>query len=285
MSSRPIRAWGWILGLALGGWSVAQGQVQMSIRAKHTRYLQYEPLTVDVTIRNEMGAPLVLDNAGEAVFAFDIEEAPGAPLPRQDRILPEPWRIEPWKSGTRTFNLVRSYPIRRQGPHRIVARVTIGGLDFLSNRLMTDLVPGMEIASTAGLTEDGARRVFSLRTLARNRFDNVFLMIRDEAGGVSYEAQDLGTIVRFYPPQLKVSSDGTIHVLHQSAPTRFTHSVTTMDGRPVSTRFYSSSDKARVTLAEDRRGRLRPEGVSPYKGDPAVESVRMPDTIIPKKEE
>lgn len=284
MSTLTRRAGSWVCGLLLGGLTVAQGQVQVSLRALHTRYLQYEPMTVEVTVRNEMGTPIVLDNSGEAVFAFDIEESPGEPLSllAEGRLLPESWTIEPWKTGTRSFNLIRHYPIRNQGPHRILARVTIGKMDFLSNRIMADIVPGMEIANTAGMTGQGDRRVFSLRTLIRDRFDHVFLLIQDEASGSIYEAQDLGTLLRFYPPQIRVSSDATIHVLHQSAPTRFTHSVTTMDGRPVSTRFYSAQDKSAVALVEDRRGRLRPEGVGPYTGDPTVAPVRMPESVIPK---
>lgn len=283
MSKRVLCALSWIGWLALGGLTAAQAQIQVSIRAKNSQYLRHEPLEVDVTLRNEMGAELVLGETGEAVFAFDIEEAPGSPLARNPGdFLPEPWRIAPWKSETRTFNLVRHYPIRKQGPHRIVARVTVGKIDFLSNRLMVSIVPGLEIAREAGLTEDGVRREFTLRTLVRDRFDRVFLLIRDEASGAEYEAQNLGTIVRFYPPQLLLSSDGTIHVLHQSAPTRFTHSVTTLDGRPVTTRFYSAPDKAKAKLVADRRGRVRPEGIAPYEGDPVVEPVTMPETIIPK---
>jgi hypothetical protein len=269
----------------MAGWlPAAHSQIQVAIRAKHTRYLQYEPLEIVVTIRNELSTPLLMDNGGDTVFAFDIETSPGEPVASEGRsLLSEPWRIEPWKTDTKSFNLIRSYPIRKQGPHRVIARVTLGGMDFQSNRLMIDILPGMEVVRVVGVAEDGSRRVFRLRTLVRGRYDYAFLQIENEAGGVNYEAQDLGTIVRFFAPQMRVSSDGTIHVLHQSAPARYTHSVTTMEGRPVSTRFYSALGGGEVKLVEDRRGRLRPDGVGPYKGDPVVDPVRVPETLLQKK--
>jgi len=257
---------------------IAQGQIEVTIRAKYDRYLQYEPLDVVVSIRNELGGPILLGSEeGSAVLAFDVEEILGEPISlADDKILKDSWQIASWKTETRTFDLLQSYPIRKQGPHRIVARVTVGGVDFRSNRLMIDILPGMEIARAAGMTESGSRRSLSLRTLVRDRHDFVFLQIQDEGEGRIYGTQNLGTILRYYKPQLRMSSDGTAHVLHQSAPTRYTHSVTTLDGRPVSTVFYSSTENTEVALVEDRRGRLKVTGVKPYQGDPMVEPVRMP---------
>lgn len=253
-------------------------QITVTIRADHNRYLLYEPMPVTVTIRNEFNAPLVFGDGEEAAeFAFDVEQAPGDPVralgPRPVERLQA---VPPWQSESFVVDLLRTYQIHRQGPYRIVARVTIGDMDFVSNRLLIDVLPGMELQRASAVAEDGSRRSLSLRTLVRARHEYVFLQILDEDRSIRFTTRDLGTIIRHVPPLLRVGQDGSVHVLHQSAPARITHSVTTLDGGAISATFYGASAAARPDLVADRRGRLRVVGVEPYRGDPVVEPVRPP---------
>lgn len=265
----------------------AEAQIFVTLKAEATRYLLYEPLQVTVTLRNELGVPLILNSGeGSADLAFEIEQSPGRPLrPAAGRAAAEPRTVEPWKTETLTIDLLREYEILRPGPYRIVARVTVGGIDFLSTPALVDVLPGLEIVRTTAMAEDGSRRVLSLRTLVRDRHDYAFIQILDEDRSVCYATHNIGSIIRHFKPLLQVSSDQTVHTLHQSAPTRYTHSVTRLNGQPVSITYYSTSPVETARFRADRRGVLRVEGVLPYRGDPVVEPVRPPpsDRNVPSR--
>ena len=78
-------------------------------------------------------------------------------------------------------------------------------------------------------------RSYTLRTLNRDRREVVFLRINDDDRGMCYGVFELGAIVRMFEPKLQMDEVGNIHVLHQSGPWQFTHSVFTPHGDPVAT--------------------------------------------------
>ena len=128
-----------------------------------------------------------------------------------------------------------------------------------------DVLPGLEIARlSAGVpAEPDATRLYTLRTLNRDRVEVMFLRIDDDDRGVCYGVFELGRIVRLYEPKLQVDETGNVHILHQSGPWQFTHSVFTPRGEPVLQEVYSGEGSA-IGLKRGEGGQLAVDGGQLY---------------------
>ena len=140
-----------------------------------------------------------------------------------------------------------------------------GGKVFISPKLFLDVLPGLEISKlVAGIPEDpNAVRSYTLRTLNRDRTEVVFLRINDDDRGMCYGVFELGTIVRLFEPKLQTDEVGNIHVLHQSGPWQFTHSVFTPHGDPVVQEVYSA-DGSTIGLKRAEGGQIAVQGGQLY---------------------
>jgi hypothetical protein len=256
----------------------ADAQVNLSCRLQHSRVLEYEPVRATVVVENQTSEPLYFsEEGGETALLFDVEQTPGLLVARRSEpLFPEPFVVPARQTAQRTFDLQRAYEIGRQGPYSIVARVVRGGEAFVSGKAFLDVLPGLLVLEHRATVKDppGSHRTMRLRTLARDRMDYLFLRIDDEDRALCYGVFDLGTIIRVFKPDLKMDADDSVHVLHQSAPARFTYSAFTAGGQPLEQRFFNgTAATAKLEVAPD--GTVRPVGLTPYKGDPAEAPVRV----------
>ena len=281
------------LGIGVFGVAACAGaQLTVTCRLEHDRVLQFEPIWATITVRNATGIPLRIRGEGteaapdpgeepveEAVLEIGVESSPRDPLARRARpLLDEPVTIAPRQSASIVIDLVPLFVFRRQGPYTVEARLRWDDEVFIASRRFVDVLPGMVVSSYRAVLADppGERRALSLRTLTRDRMEYLFLRIDDERADVCLGVFNLGTITRIFPPTLLVDASDRVHVLHQSAPARFTHSIIHADGVPVDMVFYNPAGGTRPALVEDEAGRVHPTGVRPYRGDPVVEPARGP---------
>jgi hypothetical protein len=140
-----------------------------------------------------------------------------------------------------------------------------GGKVFISPKLFLDVLPGLEISKlVAGIPEDpNAVRSYTLRTLNRDRNEVVFLRINDDDRDMCYGVFELGAIVRLFKPKLQTDEVGNIHVLHQSGPWQFTHSIVTPNGDPVLQEVYSA-DGSTIELKRAEGGQIVVQGGQLY---------------------
>jgi hypothetical protein len=149
----------------------------------------------------------------------------------------------------------------------------------------------MAVTSISKPGPGGGRFTYQLRSLARDREDHLFLRVDDDANSLCYGVFDLGSVLRVVDPVMRSDGRGRVHVLHQSAPTRFTHSVFEPDGQPVSSQFWTGrSSGVALQLTED--GDIIVTGAQAYRGDkvvapPSVDSRRVEemrrDTGLPSR--
>jgi hypothetical protein len=228
-----MRAWHSACLGAVAAASAAVGQVEVRCRPVFARFLQFESVRVEVTVRNETAAPLTLDpGAGEWTLSFSVETTPDSPLqPLADALGGESWTVPPNGEATRSFNLSALFGLQRQGPYSIAAAVTKGEETYESGRSFIDLVPGMTLLERRVALSSGGRRTLTLRGLSRGREERLFLRVDDSADDATYGAQDLGPLVRLFEPDLQMDAGERIHVLHQSSPTVFLHTTVSADGQ------------------------------------------------------
>lgn len=258
---------------------LAQGQVDLRLKIASTIFLEMEPAMVTLDIHNRTGDPIVL--GGESPngrLRLDITRGSGEFVrPTDEPLLTEAMEIPPRGRRTLTFNMTQLYQVRRPGPHGVVACLDLAGELHLSERFLFDVVPGFELRRIEARVRagDGAGRqhVLSLRSLARDREEWLFARFDEPAESVCNGVYVLGPVLRTFEPQVEIDHDNLVHVLHQSAPQRFTHSVFGLDGAPVSVRFYGGRiSDARLAVSED--GLVEPAGVVPYEGDPSAAPLR-----------
>lgn len=269
---------------ALASAGPVAAQIEMQCRLENGRTLLFEQAVVKLDIINNTGD--ILDFSGavpNAHLAFDVEQSPGILVPPTGApLFPQPVTIRPGDTFTGQVNLQAAYKITGTGPYTVTTRVEWGGKVFMSPKLFLDVLPGLEIAKlVAGVPDDpSAMRTYTLRTLNRDRKEVVFLRINDEDKGMCYGVFELGPIVRMYVPKLQVDEVGNIHVLHQSGPWQFTHSVFTPHGDPVMQDVYSG-DGSTVAIKRADDGQLSIEGgqlFAPGGNAASEESLPEPET-------
>jgi len=271
----------------------AFAQIDMKCSLQNGRTVLFEPAIVSLDIINNTGE--LLDFSGaipNAHIAFDVEQSPGVLVsPTGIPLFGQAVTIKPGDTFSGKVNLQAAYKITDTGPYTITSRVEWGGKVFISPKLFLDVLPGLEISKlVAGIPEDSnAVRSYTLRTLNRDRKEVVFLRINDDERGLCYGVFELGTIVRLFEPKMKTDEVGNIHVLHQSGPWQFTHSVFTPNGGLVVQDVYSAEGSTiELKRAEDGQiavqgGHLNALGQEDEPGEesPAPET-REVDQIVPK---
>lgn len=263
------RRFSWVLGLSLwGGAIVAQAQIELSWSLVHNRTVLMEPIRAIIRLANYSGHDLDLTPLGAARLSFDVEDQPtstvpvtGQPLLRQAVILPanETREVE--------VNLLDAYRIVKGQSYMLTPVLEFDGLRFFGARLSLEVQPGIELLKRDyGMPSSGDARAVSLRLIHRNGGDRVFFRIDNSSTGFCLGVYELGRVIRFFVPRLEQDRDGLFHVLHQSGPDRFVHSVFDYDGIPRGLTFYSS-EVSSIRLGRTENGSVQVEGGTAYVAD------------------
>lgn len=255
------------------------GQLEIGARLQHARLLQFEPVLTTVRIQNRTPRPVRVGRGEEVELHFDIGARPGDYMrERPNGRHADSFTVDPGETVSVVINLLDRYPLTRQGPYSIRARLSYAGGSRHSGRMFLDVVPGMRIAAAEGsLTGElgGPRRVCTLLHLTRDGREHLFLRFDDPDAQLCHGVHDLGSMIRFFDPILSIDLRGQVHVLHQSAPSRFTHSTFRIDGRPLDRVFYTKGNVA-IRLEPAPDGEMVVVGGQVYEGDLSVQMPEIP---------
>lgn len=257
----------------------AEAQVDLTCKLNHERTIQYESVMVRVRLINNTGRPIDLaDSDSDAFFRFDIEQIPGIMLPQtRPLVFTGSALVLPRGKLDVSVELLSSYDLRQTGPYTLTARLDIGDKTISSGKMFLDVVPGFEISrhGTALPDNPAASRTYILKTLHRERSERLFVQIDDEATDESLGVLELGSIVRLFTPVTLVDAECQLHVLHQSGPDRFIHSVVTPEGKPVNRESYASEISS-IRMEEKDDGQVVIKGGRLMSGSPETLQVDVP---------
>ena len=263
------RVLSWMSVLALwGAAGAAQAQIEVSWSLVHSRTVLMEPVRAVVRIANYSGRDLDLTPRGTARLSFDVEDRPTSTVPVTGQALLRQAVIIP-ANETREVevNLLDAYRIVLGQSYMLTPVLEFGGMRFFGARLSLEVQPGLELLRRAyGVPASGDARAVSLRLIHRDRGDRVFLRIDNPATGYCLGVYELGRVIRFFVPRLEQDRDGSFHVLHQSGPDRFVHSVFGYDGGPRGQTFYSA-EAGGIRLARTDGGEVQVSGGTAYVED------------------
>lgn len=207
----------------------AHAQVRLLLRAEHPVVLQYEPLYLLLTVRNEADIPLETAAVAELrpEFEWTVERGSGEPAPRlRDGAPLGPLRIFPEEERRFLVELTRWYDLERLGRYRIRVLCRWREQEYASPSVLVDVVPGIELArerkAVFGYPE--RMRAYSLRYWTRGGSEVLFLRVEEELTGMIYGVFQLGPLVRVMRPQIEADRLGNVVVTHQSSADCYTRS-------------------------------------------------------------
>ncbi len=258
--------------LAAAAWAfacAAQAQIELSWTMANNRTVLMEPIRATVRIVNNTGQNLDLSPRGNAKLFFDVEDQPtstvpetGQPLVRQPIIIPvgETREVE--------VNLLDAYRIVKGQSYMLKPVFEFAGMRFLGDRRSLEIQPGIELAKRDyGMPASGDARTVSLRLINRDRNDQLFFRIDNSSSGFCLGVYELGRVIRFFTPCLEQDREGAFHVLHQTSPDRFVHSVFGYDGAPQGGAYYAAQ-AGNIHLVRNESGGVEVQGGTPYVEDP-----------------
>jgi hypothetical protein len=214
----------------------AVAQIEITCAPIHTHFLIGEESTVRLEVRNHTGVPLVLTGTNRnAKLTFELTTESGAAVPSKGELPFAPSdAIKPNQEWIRAVDLQPFFDLRNTGRLKLRAALEWDGNAYISAKCFFNIERGVEVFKHTVSSGTGKEKVtvkYSLRTLARDDGEILFLCLENPDTQMRFAAANLGTMVRLYAPQLLRDSAGRIHVLHQSAPNRFTHSEISATGR------------------------------------------------------
>lgn len=222
----PVAAITAVAVLAVG---VAHAQVKVGVRTEYASVLINENLNVFVTIENQTGGPIVINQEGggniDLRFIVMCDGDKHRPVKRShDRPLVSRMMARDGETYEGMVDVAHAFDIGGEGRYTIVAEVEWKGRLYRSESAMVDIVRGVELTSTDAAIkgyEDLVRR-YSLRYWNRDRYEHLFLTVEQPGTGDNLGVFDLGAVVRVFTPVVLAQSSGDVLVVHQSGPDRYT---------------------------------------------------------------
>ena len=231
----------------------AQG-LKISVLMEHRSVLQYEPVNVFVTIRNESEKVLYIEGglAGEETGFHVHAKKVGSDEWREKLAAGSPVRslwIGPDEEETVLIELSRWYDLREIGRYLVSVSVDFEGVTYWSGQASIEVVPGLELAKAVRSVPGYPERVrtFSLRYWTRERREDLFLSVTETPGDLNCGVFCLGPVVRVRPPTVEVDRQGLVHVTHQVGDDCYSH-----------TFFASERDGVRFVEQSFRRANGEP---------------------------
>lgn len=273
----------WIFVAVCGaGVGIAQAQIEIAWSLNQNRTVLMEPILATVRIANYSGRDLDLTPRGNARLTFDVEDQPtstvpitGNPLVKQAVIIPA------GETREVVVNLLDAYRIVKGQSYMLKPVFEFDGVRFFGERLSLEVQPGLVLLTRDyGMLSSGDARSVSLRLIHREPGDRLFFRIDNSSTGFCLGVYELGQVIRFFTPCLEQDRDGLFHVLHQSGPDRFVHSVFDFDGVPRGVTIYGAQVGS-IRLERDESGAVLVTGGTAYVEDPENPGVLVAPSLPP----
>ena len=220
----------WILVLCCLAPVVSLADLKVLLRVEPSCALQFETVNVGVSIFNESGDDLVIDEgnkANKAHISFVVERKRDEPVKRLDDVSPvTKMRIASGEKQDFVTDISARYDVAQTGRYLIRVVVEDGKTRYESLPVVLDVVNGIEICGVSKVLPGYSDRIrrYSLRYWNRDKRERLFLCVTEDNGRTSYGVFPLGAVIRVMKPNVLVDKDGTVVVQHQTTKDCFVQS-------------------------------------------------------------
>ena len=199
----------------------ASGQLAVSLNIKRRVHMLYEPMLATVSITNNSGRELMLDDTDQGQwFSFTITGREGRIVPpRNPDYRLEPLPLQPGETMKRTVNLTELYQMTDYGTHKVRANILLPGMNryFSSNSDLVELTEGRMIwKQTVGVptevTEESQNRTFTVLTLGQDDGKYLYVRVVDD-NDIVYGCYALGKLVEGIQPEMHFDRGNNLWIL------------------------------------------------------------------------
>lgn len=239
----------------LGALPAAHAQISVTLEIKRRIYLRYEPILATVKITNLSGRDLVLRDAEQPWFGFDVTGSNTETLvpPRDPDYKLDPLELKLGETVKRTVNLTDLYGISEYGLHRIKALIfnKTDGKVYSSKPAVVDISEGRRLWSqNVGVPETfpNAGQTHTV-TLVEFQADRRYLYVRieDKEAGHIFCMYRIGHMIDGADPQMQFDTTNGLYVLHLIGPKTYTLTNIGVNGEYLGQQVYTAP-KARPYL-------------------------------------
>ena len=266
----------------------AHGQVSVALDIKRRVHLRYEPILATVRITNLSGRDLMLQDAEQPWFGFDVTGTTTETLvpPRNPDYHLDPLEVKIGETVKRSVDLTRLYGISEFGTHRVKATIFAKPLNklFASPARLVEITEGKTLwQQTVGVPE-------TLRNAGRNHTvkliefeaDKRYLYVRveDEEQAYVFCTHRIGHMIDGTTPQMQFDTSNNLYVLHLIAPKTYTLTNIGVNGEFLSQHLYGAP-KSRPALRRLADGTI--QIVGGHRQDVAAQAPGAVSAIAPPK--
>lgn len=194
-------------------------QVRIGLRMENETVLQYETIRAFITVYNDSQQTLVIDkDYGDFRLVPFLTNSSNEPesLINKKPICSE-LRVKAGQKEVILVDINKWYDFSHMGRYSLEIQGLWKGVKFISNIVSIDVVGGFELTSVdknlSGYTDK--IRHYSLRYWTRRKSEHLFLRVDEPANRMHYGVYDLGRVIRFFKPILKVDADDNVKIIHQ----------------------------------------------------------------------
>ncbi len=200
----------------------AHAQISVDFSIKRRLFIAHEPILVTVTVTNQTGRDIVLEDTPEMQwFGFTITGS-GERIfpPRNPNYSLDPIEIKAGEQKRRTVNLNELYEIGDYGIYRVRAAIFFGEMNkfFSSRQSSIEITDGQllwtKIVGVPGGTGDGGLRKFSLLAHQQNDYRVLYVRVEDHENGTVFCTQEIGRMIEGQPPTAEFDLANNLYILH-----------------------------------------------------------------------
>jgi hypothetical protein len=261
----------------------AQAQIAVDITLKQRLFIQHEPILATVTVTNQTGRDIVLEDTRQGQwFSFQVTgEGDHFIPPRNPDYRLEPLPVRAGETLRRTVNLNELYSLGDFGIYRVRANIYLGAADkyFSSKPTHIEITEGRIMwRKTAGVPDGvknaGQTHVFSVLAHQRGEQNVLYVRVEDQETGTVFCTSPLGRIIDGVTPQIQFDSGNNLYVLQLVAQRSFALSKIGVNGEFFGQSHYEAP-KSRPTL------RKLPDGTLQLVGGKRVEPIAQNAAAVP----
>ncbi|MGI9243067.1 MAG: hypothetical protein ACR2RV_19880 [Verrucomicrobiales bacterium] len=236
--------------------NVAQAQLMVDMELNKKSYVDHEPITATIRVKNIAGHDLILSGPnGGGWLNFDVRRGNNGLSLRPDAPTIRPHALKAGATHTTTVNLGRYYPLGLPSNYAITASVYYAPLKryFSSTRQLVNVLKAKSLwFQSFGVPQGNNRpvqfRKYSLLSFRDRNSSELYIRVASEDGGVVYATYSIGRVLRSFEPNVDVDSANRLNVLHLGGPQFYAHTIVDTDGTLVRQDYYKEAGGSRPEL-------------------------------------
>ncbi len=217
------------------------GQVGISLETEYHKYLRYEPITVQILLRNYSGNTLVFgDNSSKQGHLDFIVEKEGAMEVRKSDPKVNPVGnliLGAGETKQLSLSLNTIYDMQKEGVYTLAAQVGHHRLqnDFRSNTITVEIADGVVVwQRRAGIPVGNGTSAINARQISLLLFHGAsgdIYCLRVEDDEMVYSTVRLGPRIAGALPECDLDAVSNVHILFQARPRLYAYRVYDFNGK------------------------------------------------------